>query len=68
MAFSAIPLRCVLVALSTATILFAEGQLPVSTIEPGNHGTTTESVDASGNIATALNDVTPPTAAQRTVM
>jgi hypothetical protein len=64
MAFSAIPLRCLLVTLSTATILFAEGQVPVSTIEPGNRGTTTEAVGASGNIATALNDVTPPTAAQ----
>lgn len=64
MAFSAIPLSYLLVTLSTATILFAQGQLPVSTTGPGNHGTTTETADASEDIDTALNAVTPRTAAQ----
>ena len=87
MALSAIPLSYLLVTLSTATILSAEGQLPVSTTSlpetygyltirpsmtvtthaafttgPWNAGTTTETVNASGDMATALNFVTPDTA------
>lgn len=89
MALSAIPLSYLLVTLSTATILSAEDQLPVSatslpntygylairpsmavtkhaafTTGPWNVGTTTETVDASGDMATALNFLTPHTEAK----